>query len=1465
MVMVHKLSNIIYGYDFFISYTWSDGRPYARELYKQLTALDFICFLDDVNYKKGDDWSLVGAIALRHTGKLLLVGTPDIANSDPVFRELQVFKKTGREIIPIDIGRTFEKFPADSKIMEIIHPKILRIEETKYQKQKGPSDSTIQAIQKSFDLTKQNVKRIRYLRIAIVILLALLALATGLWKHADRQTKIANIERDNAERKTRQANASAYTVGSELTREEFPQLSGLFAAEAIKATKNDEVLSSAEQAVRTTLESISGFVFPADGAGTHVLNQNWLATNKGDGVVRIWDISIDPFHPVLEINEQGGPIAIGGTGRWMVTLTADGTAKLWDLESENLSQSVRVLSHDSGVIEDALFAADGQWLVTLSKKKTDKRVKTVLLWDLKKLNAHAVGNELLTESGKVWEGFHAQLELGPNGRWLVIQTYDKDGSFGDSSSNVELWDLWSNDPVSSGRKVWSGNYRDVVFAPSGRWLAITEIASSSVDINSYENEKEFRLYEDAQWINLLDLNSDTPFKIAHRLPHFTVDQGGRGWYLSLLFWEKGRWLASASDDGSIRLWDLQSENPSRSSFLLDAGAQNLMGSGVVGSVGVSDMAIDFNGRWFAAAKGRNVVLWNLKANEPRKSKQTLTEHEGAINAVSIDPTGRWLVAGADDQNVRVWDLHDLQIPNTARKLRGHEGSVYDVSFDPTGQWLITYGDYLRIHNLTGQNFTQEYPTIIHAENDMSMSPIIDPSGRWLITARHRYGQLWELGKASQPVLINEWPFVGSAEPFSTYGEDGSDWKFSLEENQLISQITHTIGLDEPVNTFIAISFWNLDNRLLERRYRLLEEYEFAGHKSSPDGRWLLEKTLEVREFSGLWDTQENKWFALEAEETSSESATAIFSPNSRWLVIVDPNDPIIRIWDLQSETPGKVRFRLQQYRENEDNNSLFIRFAFDRKGRWLVTSYDARKARIWDLEDEKPDRSYRTVRDLSDHVRDQTSLIHVGHDAQWVAVVGEKSKICRVWDLKNGDLQPSRHMLAKHSETAEMMGISPKGRWIVTDSADKTIRLWALDSKRSGDEVSLIHSVAGLVVSVKVDPTEHWLAAETEDGKVHLWDINSGKPSNTHQVVGDFGKSKIQDVAFDPSGKYLMINSPETICELRDLGSEDPFQIIRQFKCSEIADFLSIDTRGRWALVNLGDNQHALFNVYTDKLVEVDRDHHVIGDRNGGWLITSSFDSDGSGRIIHSTRENFLPNPITKIAPLTDVTLVENVKDEIAIGVGPKHRWLVTKNEQSSQQVSLWDLATKDPKASVIGSYDYDDHFFARAVIGPKGRWLVTNGGENTIRVWDLYGDHPTQTNATILRGHQGAVIALAIGPEDRWLISGSEDGTAILWDLTSNNIQNTAQILGGHAGKVEQVAISSQGHWAITKDEAGNVRLWDIKLKTLKGRLSKAIGRNMTEEEWKKYFPDRPYCPTFPELKAPVGVYVSPSCSSWN
>jgi WD40 repeat protein len=187
--------------------------------------------------------------------------------------------------------------------------------------------------------------------------------------------------------------------------------------------------------------------------------------------------------------------------------------------------------------------------------------------------------------------------------------------------------------------------KSLAVSPDGKILA-------SGGYNSYSRKTP---------INLWDLNSN---QLSFVLSNHTDD------ILSLDFSPDGKFLASGSKDGTVRIWNVKTQQEQRIFY------PNL---GYVHSVAFSP-----DGNILASA-GKTIQLWNVATGTRIRVLKNLAK----VNyTVAFSPGGKLLASGGSDNLVHLWDWQSgLEIA----KLPGHEARVLSLKFSPDGTRLVSGG------------------------------------------------------------------------------------------------------------------------------------------------------------------------------------------------------------------------------------------------------------------------------------------------------------------------------------------------------------------------------------------------------------------------------------------------------------------------------------------------------------------------------------------------------------------------------------------------------------------------------------------------------------------------------------------------------------------------------------------------------------------------------------------------------
>ncbi|MEM9148454.1 MAG: hypothetical protein AAGC57_20015, partial [Pseudomonadota bacterium] len=99
---------------------------------------------------------------------------------------------------------------------------------------------------------------------------------------------------------------------------------------------------------------------------------------------------------------------------------------------------------------------------------------------------------------------------------------------------------------------------------------------------------------------------------------------------------------------------------------------------------VLSAAFSLDGRWIVtASEDRTARIWGATIGAELRR---LEGHGDRLRSAAFSRDGRWIVTGSDDGTARVWDA-----ASGAERLRleGHGGVVWSAAFSPDGRWIVT--------------------------------------------------------------------------------------------------------------------------------------------------------------------------------------------------------------------------------------------------------------------------------------------------------------------------------------------------------------------------------------------------------------------------------------------------------------------------------------------------------------------------------------------------------------------------------------------------------------------------------------------------------------------------------------------------------------------------------------------------------------------------------------------------------
>lgn len=421
-------------------------------------------------------------------------------------------------------------------------------------------------------------------------------------------------------------------------------------------------------------------------------NGKYVITASNDNTARLWDWEEKKSTELVGHNNFVRIARFSPDSQTVITGSKDKTARVWNLDGEQLDS---LDGHESGV-NSIEFSHSGDSLITITDNKiariwniSGREDPIVINWSDEKIEIAKFTPDdkaiviVSVDSMKLWPlPFKGESKIHFKGHTEKINSieFSADSQFIITASNdktARLWDLQGNL-----KEILLGHQEPVIsahFAGNDLNIVTTSWDNTSrfwkLDRGKSQNFKVDRKTSIGLTINapkeyyVFTTDTNNTVHLWNKEGIDTIKlKGHKDFVSSVAFSADGKFIVTASFDGTARIWD---EN-GKELYPPLKGHKH----------GVKSAEFSQDGKYIVTAGSDNTArIWSRNGI----AKDTLDEHTRYVSSASFSPNGKYVVTASGDSTVRLWDLNG----EDSRVYVGHNRPVESAKFSSDGNYIIT--------------------------------------------------------------------------------------------------------------------------------------------------------------------------------------------------------------------------------------------------------------------------------------------------------------------------------------------------------------------------------------------------------------------------------------------------------------------------------------------------------------------------------------------------------------------------------------------------------------------------------------------------------------------------------------------------------------------------------------------------------------------------------------------------------
>jgi WD40 repeat protein len=327
--------------------------------------------------------------------------------------------------------------------------------------------------------------------------------------------------------------------------------------------------------------------------------------------------------------------------------------------------------------------------------------------------------------------------------------------------------------------------------------------------------------------------------------------------------------------------------------------------------------------------------------------------------------------------------------------------------------------------------------------------------------------------------------------------------------------------------------------------------------------------------------------------------------------------------------------------------------------------------------------SGQLVRTLEGHT-DPVSAVVVTPDGRF-AVSASYDRTLKVWDIEKGE---TVHTLEGHTSLVNAVAVTPDGRLAVSASGDRTLKVWDIEK---GEAVRTLEGHTGWIRAVAVTPDGRLAVSASGDQTLKVWDIEKGETVHTLEGHTDW----INAVAVTPDGRLAVSASDDRTLKVWDIEKGETVRTLEGH--TESVSVVTVTPDGRLAVSASHDRRLKVWDIEKGETVRTLKGHT-------DWIN--------------------------------------------AVAVTPDGRLAVSAS--GDQTLKVWDIE----KGEMVRTLEGHTGWVNAVAVTPDGRFVVSASDDGTLKVWDL-------KTGKVVAGFtgDGPLITCAISQDGTTIIAGDQLG----------------------------------------------------------------------------------------------------------